>query len=53
MNIALEELVVWQGRQASRSTSGKRITSILAMKAQMGNILECVKAYGGGQPEGN
>ena len=31
----------------------KRRILILAMKAQMGNILECIRAYGGGRPETN
>lgn len=38
-------------REETRITSRKRSSLILAMKAQMGNILERVKEYGGGRPE--
>lgn len=38
-------------REETRITSWKRNSLILAMKAQMGNILERVKAYVGGRPE--
>lgn len=40
-----------QKERRKRNVSGERSTLILAMKAQMKNILECVKACGGGKPK--